>query len=576
MSKISYRDSGVDVEAGDQLVDWLIESEGAGKDGGSQKKPAPRADQVVSGIGGFAAVFRAQFSHMKKPCLVAATDGIGTKILLASHARRYGEVAQDLVAMCGNDLVCSGAEPLFFLDYYATSKLEPQAAKEFLHGVRRACEFVNCALIGGEKGGMSGVYKPGTDRTATFSIPAGLHIYGGFLGTETSLSQRNANPLNVQTTLSGSIGSSAASDDCYTVVTLDNVDSNTVVDGFYIARGYNNGGPWSGYGAGMGINYATSPTIRNCDFTTNTASLGGGALHLVNATVKVINCTFYKSSVYNGSGGAIDSVGPIHTTLTLQNCRFLGNHALGDGGAIYTNFVHAEIANCLFSGNDCDNAGGAIKSVGDTQWLKLWGGTFSMNAAGTYGGGVYASGGIPVELHNHILWGNTGGQPAGTPSQQITAALGSTQFGTNNTVEGLDANPLFVNAAGNDGLPGNFDDDLRLSQASPCIDSGDAAAIPLDVDDMNHNGITNEPIPFDFAGNPGAWRSPPFPTPALPVIPGSTAAASSSRSPSGATPTATTRGRLRSSTSATSPASSTRSPRAAPMPTATPPRQRPF
>ncbi len=168
MSKFSYRDAGVDVEAGDSLVDWLVESDDAAPVGSAQK--TPRADQVVSGIGGFAAVFRAQFSHMKKPCLVAATDGIGTKILLAAEAKRYSEVAQDLVAMCVNDLVCSGAEPLFFLDYYATSKLEPQAAKEFLSGVRTACNSVNCALIGGETAEMPGVYKPGDFDAAGFSV----------------------------------------------------------------------------------------------------------------------------------------------------------------------------------------------------------------------------------------------------------------------------------------------------------------------------------------------------------------------------------------------------------------------
>lgn len=174
MSKISYRDAGVDVEAGDQLVDWLIDSESdsagsvSGKTG--DRRPSARKDQIVSGIGGFAAVFRAQFSHLKKPCLVAATDGIGTKILLASHTGRYSEVAQDLVAMCVNDLACSGAEPLFFLDYYATSKLEPKAAKEFLEGVRRACHQVNCALIGGETAEMPGVYKPGDFDAAGFAV----------------------------------------------------------------------------------------------------------------------------------------------------------------------------------------------------------------------------------------------------------------------------------------------------------------------------------------------------------------------------------------------------------------------
>ncbi len=165
MSKFSYRDAGVDVEAGDQLVDWLVES-----DSPDPSKKSARADQVVSGIGGFAAVFRTQFTHMKKPCLVAATDGIGTKILLAVRAKRYREVAQDLVAMCVNDLVCSGAEPLFFLDYYASSKLDPIAAKEFLTGVRNACESVNCALIGGETAEMPGLYKQGDFDAAGFSV----------------------------------------------------------------------------------------------------------------------------------------------------------------------------------------------------------------------------------------------------------------------------------------------------------------------------------------------------------------------------------------------------------------------
>lgn len=162
MSKFSYRDSGVDVEAGDELVDWLVDS-------GSQT-PSPRQDQVISGIGGFAAIFRASFGHMKKPCLVSSTDGIGTKILLAAEFKRSRDVAQDLVAMCVNDLVCSGAEPLFFLDYYATGKLEPIEAKSFLEGVRAACHSVNCALIGGETAEMPGVYRPGDFDAAGFSV----------------------------------------------------------------------------------------------------------------------------------------------------------------------------------------------------------------------------------------------------------------------------------------------------------------------------------------------------------------------------------------------------------------------
>lgn len=162
VSKFSYRDSGVDVEAGDQLVDWLVDS--------GTRATSPRKDSVISGIGGFAAIFRASFGHMKKPCLVSSTDGIGTKILLAAQFKRHRDVAQDLVAMCVNDLVCSGAEPLFFLDYYATGKLDPSEAKSFLQGVREACHSVNCALIGGETAEMPGVYKPGDFDAAGFAV----------------------------------------------------------------------------------------------------------------------------------------------------------------------------------------------------------------------------------------------------------------------------------------------------------------------------------------------------------------------------------------------------------------------
>jgi phosphoribosylformylglycinamidine cyclo-ligase len=158
---MNYKAAGVDVEAGDQLVDWLKSSSPAN---------FPHKDKLVSGIGGFAAIFRLQFPEMKKPCLVSSTDGVGTKIKLASHFEMYAGVGQDLVAMCVNDLVCCGAQPLFFLDYYASGKLELKAAKEFLGGVRSACHESGCALIGGETAEMPGVYH-GTDFDAAgFSV----------------------------------------------------------------------------------------------------------------------------------------------------------------------------------------------------------------------------------------------------------------------------------------------------------------------------------------------------------------------------------------------------------------------
>jgi phosphoribosylformylglycinamidine cyclo-ligase len=158
---INYKSSGVDVEAGDSLVDWLKES---------SPKTSPHAERLVSGIGGFAAIFRAGFPEMKKPCLVSSTDGVGTKIKLASQFGQYEEVGQDLVAMCVNDLVCCGAQPLFFLDYYASAKLELENARSFLSGVRKACHDSDCALIGGETAEMPGLYHGNDFDAAGFSV----------------------------------------------------------------------------------------------------------------------------------------------------------------------------------------------------------------------------------------------------------------------------------------------------------------------------------------------------------------------------------------------------------------------
>jgi phosphoribosylformylglycinamidine cyclo-ligase len=158
---IDYKQDGVDVEAGDALVDWL-----------KSVAPAkgPHHDKLVAGIGGFAALFRADFKEYAEPCLVSCTDGVGTKIKLAVHFDSYKEVAQDLVAMCVNDLICCGAQPLFFLDYYASGKLRLPAAKDFLAGVQSACIASNCALIGGETAEMPGVYEGRDFDCAGFAV----------------------------------------------------------------------------------------------------------------------------------------------------------------------------------------------------------------------------------------------------------------------------------------------------------------------------------------------------------------------------------------------------------------------
>jgi phosphoribosylformylglycinamidine cyclo-ligase len=159
-NSINYKSSGVDVEAGDKLVDWLQ----------SDTSRVPHQDRILSGVGGFASLFNIHFPELKKPCLITCTDGVGTKILLASKYDQYESIAQDLVAMCVNDLVTTGGMPLLFLDYYATSKLDMNAAQSFLKGVKAACLKSNCALVGGETAEMPGVYKEKDFDCAGFAV----------------------------------------------------------------------------------------------------------------------------------------------------------------------------------------------------------------------------------------------------------------------------------------------------------------------------------------------------------------------------------------------------------------------
>ncbi|MCB0384767.1 MAG: phosphoribosylformylglycinamidine cyclo-ligase, partial [Bdellovibrionales bacterium] len=142
---MDYKKAGVDIAAGEALVDWLKSN---------QPPKWPHQERLVSGIGGFAALFRGGFPEMESPCLVSCTDGVGTKLKLAVEFHSYHTVAQDLVAMCVNDMVCSGASPLFFLDYYACGKLDVEKAKQFLSGLQKACLESDCLLIGGETAEM--------------------------------------------------------------------------------------------------------------------------------------------------------------------------------------------------------------------------------------------------------------------------------------------------------------------------------------------------------------------------------------------------------------------------------------
>lgn len=148
MSSLTYQDAGVDITKGNDLIEKI--------------KPIAKStmrEGVLSGLGGFGAMFELPIHKYKKPVLISGTDGVGTKLKVAEMLNKHDTIGIDLVAMCVNDLIVQGAEPLFFLDYYATGKLNTKVAVSVISGIGEGCKISGCALIGGETAEMPGMYQ---------------------------------------------------------------------------------------------------------------------------------------------------------------------------------------------------------------------------------------------------------------------------------------------------------------------------------------------------------------------------------------------------------------------------------
>jgi len=368
-----------------------------------------------------------------------------------------------------------------------------------------------------------GTYKPDQggvqtlgDRTATFQLINGVEIYGGFPSGGGTWEQRD--PIAYETILSGDLagdddGFTNNDENSYHVVIGSGTGATAVLDGFTITGGNADGSPPAHNGGGM-YNDDGSPTVSNCIYSGNSAQSVGGGMYNNDSSPTLIKCVFSENSSDAGGGMLNDfDCRPI-----LINCAFIGNSAIDGGGMLNFDFViigqnRPTLTNCIFSGNSAVGYGGGMCNGWSEP--KLTNCTFSGNSAGSSGGGMSNDGSNPA-LNNCILWGNSdsGGYDESaqifdfnsTPIINYSCVQGWT--GSLGGAGNIGNDPMFKDADGPDNIIGTEDDNLELAAGSPCIDAGDNNSVPADMADLDGDGDTSEPTPFDLEGNPRLFDDP--------------------------------------------------------------------
>ncbi|RLS65052.1 MAG: hypothetical protein DWH96_01915 [Planctomycetota bacterium] len=376
-------------------------------------------------------------------------------------------------------LSCTASAATRFVNASLTTGLNNGTSWTDAHqGAGGLAAALTASVAGDQIWVSKGTYKPTTTtaRTIFLTMKTGVGIYGGFTGIESKLAQRNwtTNPTIVTGDLLGNdSGALNLTDNSYHCFVGSGAAASAILDGFTVKGGYANGATASNYdkGAGIIIVGSGSPTIRNCNFTGNRCTFGGGAGYIFTAGGTFTDCRF-ENNVGGSFGGAFDTN---NVTSNFERCVFIGNTAARAGAIESYGSSATKITNCVFSGNSATGAnGGGAVWIGTSSACTIRNSTFVANSATTLAGCIINTSGTS-SIVNCILWQNSG--PGGmTAANQITNSGGSTGVtysvvtggftGTGNT----NVDPLFVDAPTRN---------YALQLTSPAIDAGANASVPV-------------------------------------------------------------------------------------------------